>query len=206
MIADNPVCLAALNILKQTEESVSLYNLIQSIEKEILYLIQDEQDSSHELMLFKKNFIVMNALYQIQKDIKGTGYSLYISPLKIIFFSEGDLKTGLPSVDIEEAERVDASMSKYYLDWSNYKYADDSTVEQLLNSFWREYQKINKNDFDQDKRSHAFYILGVESSASWNDIQHAYRQKIATCHPDKGGSSHQFIEIREAFLLLKLSQ
>jgi len=206
MIDDNPVCLAALNILKNSDDSVSLYNLIQSIEKNNLYPVDEFDNTSHELKLFRKNFIVMNALYQIQQDIKGSGFSLYISPLKILFYSDKDSLTGLPSVDLDEAERVDASMSEYYLDWTNYKSADDSTVEQLLNSFWCEYRKLSEIDFDQDKRSHAFQILGVESSASWKDIQRAYRQKIATCHPDKGGSSYQFIEIREAFLLLKLSK
>ena len=92
------------------------------------------------------------------------------------------------------------------MNWSNYDSASKLTVDQLLNSFWTNYQKYNHFDSNQDKRSCALQILGVESSASWNDIQYAYRQKVALCHPDKGGTSHQFIEIREAFQFLKLCQ
>jgi len=195
-----------MSVLKNTHNVVSLYDLIKHIEALGLAFFDDEESISNELLLFRKNFIVMNALYQIQADMKQTGYTLYISSLKILLYSNVCSNNELSLTDIEESKRVDDSLSEYYLNWDNYDSANQESVDQLLNSFWTKYQKYNQFNSNQDKRSCALQILGVESAASWKNIQQAYRQKITLCHPDKGGTSHQFIEIREAFEFLKLFQ
>jgi DNA-J related protein/DnaJ domain len=205
-LKDNPVALSIMSVLKNTHNVISLYDLIKHIEALGLVFFDDEENISNEILLFRKNFIVMNALYQIQVDMQRTGYALYISSLKILFYSDVSSKNDLSLMDIEESKRVDESLSEYYLNWDNYDSASQQTIDQLLNSFWTKYQKYNQFESNQDKRSCALQILGVESAASWKDIQQAYRQKITLCHPDKGGTSHQFIEIREAFQFLKLFQ
>jgi len=206
MIAENPLCLATTQILKETDESISLYQLMKTLEEQGLDMSADDVNISTELKLFRINFVVMNALYQIQQDISGSGFSLYISSLKILLYSDVLSNTDLSLTDLDESKRVDESLSEYYLDWNNYDSANQQTIDQLLNNFWSKYKKYNKYDSNQDQRSCALQILGVESAASWKDIQQAYRQKITQCHPDKGGTSHQFIEIREAFQFLKLFQ
>jgi len=195
-----------MSVLKNTHSTLSLYDLIKHVEELGLVFFDDADNLSLEIILFRKNFIVMNALYQIQADIKHTGYSLYISSLKILLYSNVPSKNDLSIIDIQQAMRVDESLSEYYLNWDNYDTANQQSVDYLLNSFWKKFQKYTQFNSNQDKRSCALQILGVESAASWNDIQQAYRQKIALCHPDKGGTSHQFIEIREAFQFLKLCQ
>lgn len=110
----------------------------------------------------------------------------------------------MPVIDIEQAQHVDLTMGEYYRDWSNYHATDQAAVERLLNSFWHKYQQFNTVQYDQDKRSCALQVLEVESVASWEDIQRAYRLKAACCHPDKGGTAHQFIQLREAYQFLKL--
>jgi len=205
-LQESPVALAIMSVLKNTQTVLSLYDLIKHIEELGLVFFDDAENVSNEILLFRKNFIVMNALYQIQADINNTGYSLYISSLKILLYSDLSSKNDLSLTDIEDSKRVDVSLSAYYLNWNNYDSVDQQAVDQLLNSFWTKYQKYNQIDSNQDKRSCALQILGVESSASWKDIQQAYRQKITLCHPDKGGTSHQFIEIREAFQFLKFFQ
>lgn len=195
-----------MSILKDAHNALSLYDLIKHIEALGLDVFDDNEDLTTELILFRKNFIVMNALYQIQSDIKHTGYILYISSLKILLYSDVLSEHDLSLTDIKESKRVDESLSEYYLNWDNYNSANQQSVDQLLNSFWKKFKEYNQFNSNQDKRSYSLQILGVESFASWKDIQYAYRQKIALCHPDKGGTSHQFIEIREAFEFLRLSQ
>lgn len=46
-------------------------------------------------------------------------------------------------------------------------------------------------------------ILGVRKNASWPRIQKAYREKVKTAHPDRGGSAEEFHRVQRAFDLLK---
>lgn len=84
----NPLILAVLNLLKVTDNPLTLYSLIQSLESQGFMSELDDDNLTSEVKLFRKNFIVMNALYQLQTDIQRTGFALYISPLKIILYSE----------------------------------------------------------------------------------------------------------------------
>lgn len=223
MYSDNPLCLIVLSILKDTKESISLYTLMKSIEKAGYSLVNNNTGSkgadysatissvgsgktapSNELLLFRKNFVVMNALYQIKNDLNGSGFNLYISSLNIVLASEGqDCGLNL-SVLTEEDRLTDEALSQYYLDWDHYSASNEGIVEDLLSSFWNYFTKYDNLHNGEDKRSYALKTLGLESSASWENIKQAYRIKIATSHPDKGGTSTQFIEIREAYQILNL--
>jgi len=200
MHSDNPLIFAILNTLKNTQESLSLYKLIKILEKSGYNLANYDSDESNELVLYRKNFVVMNALYQLKSDLYATGLDLFISSLKIELFSVSTDKDKELSV-----ENTDEALSKYYLDWDNYHMMDEKGVEELLDSFWdcfTEYEKFHHNN---DKRLDSLQVLGLESSASWNDIQQTYRQLITVYHPDKGGDSLKFIKIREAYLILKFT-
>ena len=47
-----------------------------------------------------------------------------------------------------------------------------------------------------------YRTLGVERSASAEDIKRAYRRAASRHHPDKGGDTQQFQEIEEAYRVL----
>jgi DnaJ-class molecular chaperone len=52
----------------------------------------------------------------------------------------------------------------------------------------------------------AYKLLGLNSSSNLSEIKNAYRKKVLKTHPDKGGSSNEFILINQAFeLLLKIN-
>ena len=50
-----------------------------------------------------------------------------------------------------------------------------------------------------------YRILGVSSTASWDEIQQAYRRKAKVHHPDRGGDGDAMRALNEAFSLLKRS-
>ncbi len=206
MYSENPLVLAVLSILKNNKTTLGLYDLMQLLEQQGYTLVDEAETLTYELHMFRKNFVVMNALYQLQRDLRGSDYFLYISSLKIQLLevtSSQNMSDVTALIDIEYDAVADQKVGDYYLDWSNFDEADQSTVEALLKDFWERYTEYQKNKNRMDKRLDALRILGLESSASWEDIQQSYRQKVAASHPDRGGSSHHFIEIREAYQALK---
>ncbi len=195
----NPLVLPVLSILKSSDKLLSLYQLMQILEKSGYDLYDSLVEKSDEVKLFRKNFIVMNALYQINSDIRGTGYRLCISSLNIRLIAEG-AEQALLAEDVS----TDVALSEYYLDWENYNSTDKADVEALLSSFWIHFAEYQNQQNGNDKRLDSLQVLGLESSASWKDIQQAYRQLVNIYHPDKGGNSLKFIQVRQAFLILKL--
>ena len=195
---NNPLVISILSTLKDTDEFISLYQLMQILEKSGYDLIRCKADESSEVKIFRKNFIVMNALYELNSDLSGSGYRLCISSLKIQLLVDDN---GLTAED----QAAQAALSKYYLDWDNYHGTDKEDVDALLKSFWESYKNYNHHQYGNDKRLDSLDVLGLESSASWKDIQQAYRQLIKIYHPDKGGNSLKFIQVRKAFLILKLT-
>jgi curved DNA-binding protein CbpA len=212
----NPLCLPISQLLERSGQGLGLYDLLKQLEAlgyDLQQMVQGENGTelSSELLLFRKNFILMNALYEIQRDLQGSGYGLYITPLKIRLYQldtggAGDTDDARPSaLELSEAARSDQALSEFYLDWQHYADTDQAAVEQLLQGFWQRYRQYQSEPENQDKRSCALAVLGLKCSASWNDIQYAYRQKVACCHPDRGGQQQHFIEVREAYQYLKLS-
>lgn len=207
----NPLCLPVSQLLEQSEQGLGLYDLLKQLEAggfDLQQMVQADSEAElpNELLLFRKNFILMNALYEIQRDLQGSGYGLYITPLKILLYKlDNDATAGISALSISEAARSDQALSEYYLDWQHYADTDQAAVEQLLQGFWQRYRQYHAEPLNHDKRSCALNVLGLECSASWDDIQYAYRQKVACCHPDRGGQHQHFIEVREAYQYLKLS-
>ncbi len=205
MFSDNPLVLTILNELRQSDESLSLYKLIKILEKQGYVLADQEVDESSQMMLFRKNFVVMNALYQLKLNLIDSGFNLFISSLKIQLIPELNIDTLAPAVRSSDVQ-ADAALSDYYLNWDNFYLTDEQGVEKLLSGFWNCFTKYHQSHHVDDKRLDSLQVLGLESSASWKDIQQAYRQLITVYHPDKGGDSLKFIKIREAFLILKLTR
>lgn len=48
-----------------------------------------------------------------------------------------------------------------------------------------------------------FKILGLSTSASWSEIESAYRQKAKIHHPDLGGDEDAMRTLNDAYTLLK---
>lgn len=46
-------------------------------------------------------------------------------------------------------------------------------------------------------------VLGLSVGASTDEIRQAYRQRVLTSHPDKGGDAMQFNQVQKAFDILQ---
>jgi hypothetical protein len=186
-MSKNPLIIPILHILKSLTEKISEYDLIRKLENNGIEFPEEE---SSDLALFKKHFLVMNALYQLQQDLLEDNYFLSITSLAIKIDQIEGVSDSTTLVD-----DTDIKLSQYYLDWKKYDQTSQSDVADLLNNFWKKY-------FSHDQQQQALEILGLSVESSWHEIQNTYRKKITRYHPDKGGSHARFIEIREAYEIL----
>lgn len=149
-------------------------------------------DGTDELSLFKKHFLIMNALYKLQDSYWENDQALlHISATRIYLKETTDGDTSFhPSTD-----NSNAKLKEYYLDWGNLIEMTQQSVEQLLDEFWIKYYAI-------DKRSDALNLLGLSTQANHKEIKTKFKNLAAKHHPDKGGDADTFIQIRKAYEIL----
>lgn len=115
----NPVLPQVLSELRQHPEGVSEYYLMRTLDRQHAF---DELDAAGVLALYRKHFIIMNALYDLQDILwQEEGRVLQISPVHI------ELHKSCGEHDRVEPNPI---LSEYYLDWCNF---EQTTSEDVLN-------------------------------------------------------------------------
>ncbi|OUR84872.1 molecular chaperone DnaJ [Marinomonas sp. 42_23_T18] len=185
---DNPLIQPILSILEACDKGISEFDLLRQLEHEAP--IFDELGSDPDLKLFRKHFLIMNALYQLQRKLwQEDEVRLYISPLKIHFEAAVQIEESQSS---EVEDGVEAKLAAYYLDWNEYDNTNAEDVAALLKGF---YNKL----FNRDDTNKALQLLGIKENATKTEIKRAYRLLVRNAHPDKGGDTKKFIKLRKAY-------
>jgi len=185
----NPLIPEILALLQQNPHGISEYEIFKHLGDHIGF--SDIGDRG-QLPLFQKHFLIMNGLYQLQQSLwRDEQLILDISPIKIFLTTSNIARNGTHPA-ISESSRL----SLYYLDWSNLQETTEEDVIELHQSFWESF------NYDEE-RGDALKALGLHEDASLETINACYRKLAAQHHPDRGGCSEQFIEIRKAYELLR---
>ena len=185
---DNPFKASVLALIKTSSIGLSEYDLIQRLQEHDEAFAFDDENPN--LALFRKHFLVMNALYQLQTELFAQGMYLSISPLDIRLESvESSAVSALPT------DNAAAPLRAYYLDWENFSQTSHADVEAMLSRFMERYLAI-------DERLEALQTLELSADAPWENIKQAYRRLAALHHPDKGGDPARFRAIRGAYEIL----
>lgn len=187
---NNPLIPPILNLLRTSPEGLSEHQLIKQLQRDAAL----EDDAMRgDLGLFQTHFLVMNALYRLQDGLRDEGLLLQIDPLCIRLVSRESGEAGPDRLPVQ-----DEPLRRYYLEWDHLHSTDESDVAALLQGFWERYFAI-------ERQADALRLLELagEEAPSWARIQRQYRLQAAKHHPDKGGDSDRFIEIREAYELLR---
>lgn len=187
----NPLTAGILKLLQDAPEGLSEFEIISGLKGQRLY-IEDLDDPS--MTLFTGHFLVMNALYSLQRDLLSEQLYLSISALQNRLVPVGGQAQGS---GLLQTATADAALSAYYLDWNNLDTMSAAGVEKLLDSFWARFVA-------GDQEVDALRALGLDVGADWSDIQLGYRRQAAAHHPDKGGDAQVFVRIREAYETLKV--
>ncbi|CAH0529584.1 DNA-J related domain-containing protein [Vibrio hippocampi] len=188
---ENPLLWSVLQLLKRQSSGWKIHTLAQRLAEENLI---PELDACPEKDLFKRNFLLMNALYQLQQMLLPDAW-LQVESMDIRLCNPNHVN-GDP---LAQEDRL----REYYLDWGHYD-TDSSEVKRLLEQFWNNYkQHIGVVDGDIT-RSEALQRFELQQWASKRDIRQAWRKFAFQWHPDKeGGDAETFKWYLQAWSTLK---
>ena len=146
--------------------------------------------------LFKRNFLIMNALYQLQQQIMPK-QQLLISGLQIQFITTAS-NTLIKNTD---------PLRDYYLDWQNFE-TSSAEIDTLLTQFWQRFTKHSKSaqiiDLDTHKQLLIKWQLSQQSTLK--EVQKRWRQLALQCHPDKAvGNAEKFKQLKCEYEQLRAS-
>lgn len=184
----NPLVPAVLLVLRTARRRLAIHELLHEVRQ--VARIPDLDDDV-QLALFKLNWLMMNALYQLQSEFLQEGYYLSVSTLNIRL----EPLPAAGSESICQQLRIEP-LRAYYLDWKHFSDTTREEVQALLDGVWQEY-------ISGDEQARAYQVLGLEVNASAQMIRKTYRKLAGQFHPDKGGDPLRFMEIREAYEVLK---
>ena len=145
--------------------------------------------------LFKRNFLIMNALYQLQQQLLPKQY-LLVASLHI------ELVENLDQVTLSENDPLRA----YYLDWQNYD-TSLSEVKSLLDDFWQAFNTAPvRNILNKQQRLSLLKRWQLPEDVSMHKLQKRWRQLAMQYHPDKEtGDTEKFKELKNEYEQLKAS-
>jgi DnaJ-domain-containing protein 1 len=190
----NPLIWPLLSIIKSSEQSWQVHHL--ATELKLKGLLPD-LDKDPNKALFKRNFLLMNALYQLQETLLPEQW-LQVQSMNIQLFSS------LPA-DLHAMMHQDDGLRSYYLDWQHFETSSDK-IEDLLTGFWGRYHDSFGVKASQLDKAKSLKIFGLDTSASQQDIRRQWRKLALKLHPDRAtGDQVKFHEACEAWQVLRES-
>ncbi|MFZ3509176.1 DNA-J related domain-containing protein [Vibrio harveyi] len=189
---ENPLLWPILDILRKQPSNWKVHTLAHELSQKG-YIQQ--LDESPDKDLFKRNFLLMNALYQLQETLYPDGW-LQVEAMNIVLMSA--IEASRHSVDTNDPLR------EYYLDWKNYE-ANEGEVRRLLNDFWSRYQRyIGGNVSDDLDRSKALHLFELDADATRTEIRRQWRKLALRWHPDReNGNADRFRVLCNAWNVLR---
>ncbi|HHF2964687.1 TPA: DNA-J related domain-containing protein [Vibrio alginolyticus] len=189
---ENPLLWPMLEILRKQPSNWKVHTLASSLgEQGYISKLDDSSDKD----LFKRNFLIMNALYQLQDTLYPDSW-LQVEAMDIQLMSS--MEALRHKIDIHDPLR------EYYLDWRNYE-ADEDEVRRLLNEFWTTYQKfIGGSSVASVDKTKALSLFELNTDATPAEIRKQWRKLALRWHPDReNGDAERFRVLCEAWNVLR---
>ncbi|MUI54229.1 DNA-J related domain-containing protein [Aliivibrio fischeri] len=191
---ENPLVWSLFEVLQESKQVWKVHTLSTHLmEKGLL----NHLDENPEKDLFKRNFLIMNALYQLQSELYPEQW-LQVESMNILLFPVS--KTTKAECVIDKTH----PLREYYLDWSNYQ-ANEDEVKRLLNEFWSSYRRyLGGNSIKAMDRHQALKLFGLSESATSKEIRRQWRKLGMKHHPDReSGDANTFRIMCEAWNILR---
>ncbi|MBQ4850028.1 DNA-J related domain-containing protein [Pseudoalteromonas sp. MMG012] len=150
-------------------------------------------DEDPNKALFKKNFLIMNALFQLQDELLATDQSLHIDSMDIYL-----------SAKVDNSVTKDNPLKSYYLDWDNYNTSRED-IESLLTQFWQRFSQNNHTQPIAEEELQtlcAVWQLPIPFSSQL--LTKKWRKLALLYHPDKNpAGSEAFKKWHSEYIKLK---
>ena len=189
---ENPLLWPMLEILRKQPSNWKVHTLASSLgEQGYISKLDDSPDKD----LFKRNFLIMNALYQLQDTLYPDSW-LQVEAMDIQLMSS--MEALRHKIDIHDPLR------EYYLEWRIYE-ADEDEVRRLLNEFWTTYQKfIGGSSVASVDKTKALSLFELNTDATPAEIRKQWRKLALRWHPDReNGNAERFRVLCEAWNVLR---
>ncbi|MDE1337143.1 DNA-J related domain-containing protein [Vibrio aestuarianus] len=189
---ENPLLWPMLEVLRKQPSGWKVHTLAANLSELGFMPVLDD---SPEKDLFKRNFLIMNALYQLQE----------------ILYPEKWLQVEAMNIMLMPAQRaihceidLDDPLREYYTQWHNYE-ANEGEVRRLLNEFWTRYRKAVGGTSDLNmNRMNALKLFKLPAEATQLEIRRTWRKLALKWHPDRdNGNAETFRVLCEAWNVLR---
>jgi hypothetical protein len=193
---ENPLIWPIFEVLKRETSGWKVHTLAARL-NELGYI--SELDTSPDRDVFKRNFLIMNGLYQLQEALYPEKW-LQVESMNIALFSQ---RTG--AVNDEYTIDTHDPLRTYYTDWVNYE-ASEGEVKRLLNQFWQRYRDYvgPANQQVDMNRQKALALFKLPIDAEYSEIRKRWRRLALRWHPDReNGDSGRFRMLCEAWNVLR---
>jgi hypothetical protein len=178
-------------LLLECQGRIKLTDLYSQAKEALDGIIKNAPDQHFLLNTFSENFLLMNAVYQIQQHDFDAGYYLLFDGLYIHYQSIE--KCEAFGMELSQPKDV---MADYYLDWSNYDAVELSELQNMMQQFWSRFS-------DSDQLSQAYETLEIDANDQQGItpklIKKQFKKLSLTHHPDKGGDQTQFVAVQRAY-------
>ncbi|AAN56700.1 DnaJ domain-containing protein [Shewanella oneidensis MR-1] len=189
---DNPLTWPVLSVLQASNQSWKIHHLATELQNRGLIHQLDENPGND---LFKRNFLLMNALFELQEILLPKQW-LQVKAMEIQIFR-------LVPSNVNLLIMEDTSLREYYLDWNNYD-TSENVVRELLEAFWSSYKSYIGLNVNLMHKGHALRIFELDESATPRDIRKQWRRLALKWHPDRPeGDAARFREVCEAWQSLR---
>ncbi|QLE08020.1 molecular chaperone DnaJ [Pseudoalteromonas shioyasakiensis] len=157
----------------------------------------EQLDNDPQKDLFKRNFLVMNALYQLQTQL-APEQQLQIASLHIELVNE----------QISNALENHDPLRDYYLDWQNYDTTSDE-IDAMLTDFWQRFSSYSPKrvilSLSQQQLLELQQAWQLPTDFSEKQLQKRWRLLALKHHPDRQGCAIEFKKIQLEYEQLKAS-
>ncbi|WP_440054693.1 DNA-J related domain-containing protein [Pseudoalteromonas sp. T1lg65] len=153
-------------------------------------------DADENKNLFKRNFLIMNALYQLQNELYQVGQLLQVSALNIKL----DTKP-LHSLPIMKPD----PLKEYYLNWDNYETSAEE-VQYLLESFWLNFTRSAHGASPSITKSEQRTLIAKWQLSEPFDratLSKKWHKMALAHHPDRQGCETEFKKLQMEYNILR---